>query len=333
MAAANNDTGPSSTEIVIRRTTVPVNNEKAFEQIAAMITVGNPLPAVVASNIRVEQVVGVIKKLTGRGISAKPMTLREAARSNFEGVKLVLIIPDVGGHGEVDAVIDAAKRANVEHRIISRKSSSWDADIVEPENYKRIVDSAAAAAESYVDKRVADLRENGDDARVLSWLTEGIREHTFVAAAARVKLVELKFDAELQKTREELGRAKTALDAARADDEAARALLTEAENDLRAAREELNTLRADQKRDLLQAAERFRTIIDERDKYLDERNNLAVEVEALKKTLAERQSAAPVADQGALARAVAAALPAVRAGLLEPAEALERIARLVGGVA
>lgn len=323
----------STPGVVVARESVRLDSKLAVEQVAAMITAGNPLPAALVANIRTEQVVGVVKKLTGRGISATPMSLREGARSSFEGVKLVLIIAEVGSHNEIDAVVAAAKRAGVEHKFISRKSASWDEDLVETSNYKRIVDHAIDSAESYVEQRVADMRENGSDARVLSWLTEGVREYVFIAAAAKVKKARMEIATELRQYGDALDKAATALAAAKADDEAARSLLAEAEASLASAREELAAERSKHAREMADAVEQYRLLIANHDKIY---SDLSKEISTLKADLAERATAVPTApavDQGALGRAVAAALPAVRAGLLEPAEALERIARLVGGVA
>lgn len=335
----------------ITKVDVQLNAKDSAEQVAAILVQTAARPAALVSNLRSEQTFGILKKLAGRHIAARPMSLQEGARSDFADCELVLIIPDVGSHAEIDAVVAAAKRAEVEHRIISRKSSAWDEELCEQKSYQPMMQKLMHASDAVMMHQVQKLKENGHDARVLSLLTDGVKEYVFLAAAAKVLRVEMVAGERIDKLTDELQRAQKALAAARHDDEAARVLLGEAERDLATVRGELaatqeQCVEQEQQISSLHAridectskhgplvkslSESCTTLLDEK-KALEERvadleraATSPSEVVRLPMSLTSNLHAQ--ADDSALRKAVLAAVPAVESGLMDAGQALTRIA-------
>ncbi len=344
-----------------------VDNTDSHEKIAAVIATSPPMPAALVSDIRSEQILGIVKKLAGRHIEAHTMTLREGARSDFAGMEMVLIIPDVGSHSDIDAVIAAAEKAGKKWKTISRKSSQWDLSIADTSTFAPAVSRSLMAAEAVLDRAVNGMKADGNTARILTYLTEGVREYVFLAGAAKARIIEEKYEL----LGDEIRRLQQAIEQAKCDDEAAHALFTETESQLAELRSKYDEVcrkleekeetarllmervqqaehearcRGQERDDALElvearteSARRFEKAATElSDQIVTERNAHIEKITALtaehNRLLAAAEARAPnsvpVSGTDPIRRVVEAALGAVEAGLLSHEEALSRIATI-----
>jgi hypothetical protein len=343
--------------VAVSEVEMAVDRTDSHEKMAAVIASAPAHRAALVSDIRAEQLHGIVKKLFGRHIIATPMTLREGARSNFADSDLVLIIPDVGSHSDIDAVIAAAEAAGKKWKTISRKSSQWDLSVADPHTFTAAVSRSMLAADNVLSRVVDGMKADGEGARILSYLTEGVKEYVFLAGAAKAHVVEQRAEARIAALEDDLAGLRAQLDKARSDDEAAHALFAETESqlsDLRAKHDEVcrrleekeATARAlmervqqaehearcrGQERDEARAlaereARRFeQAIADLNAQIVSERN---AHVAALAAAESRAPTSVPVSGTDQIRRVVEAALGAVEAGLLSHEEALSRIAAI-----